>query len=104
MELQQDKVTSMDAIHIAALSSIVGDSSRILTAPPVVEQLSRDFYWYSPVLRKQLAGKVADLAVQPLTPEEVQGILRYCYAKEIPGPLAERAPEIMDRPFLCKQA
>jgi FAD/FMN-containing dehydrogenase len=84
VEIQQDKVTSMDAIHIAAMSSIIGDPSRILTAQPVVEQLSRDFYWYSPVLRKQLAGKVADVAVQPLTAEEVQGILRYCYAKEIP--------------------
>jgi len=77
-------MTMMDGTHIAAMSSIIGDASRVLTAPTVVEQLSRDFYWYSPVLRKQLDGKVADVAVQPLTAEEVQGILRYCYAKEIP--------------------
>jgi len=74
----------MDATHIAALASILGDPSRVLTQPLVVEQLSRDFYWYSPVLRRQLDGKVADVVVQPLTAEEVQSVLRYCHAKDLP--------------------
>ena len=51
--------------HAAALAAILGDDSRVLTQPQVVEQLSHDFYWYSPVLRKQLDGKVADVVVQP---------------------------------------
>ena len=50
----------------------------------MVEQLSRDFYWYSPVLRKQLDGKVADIAVQARSAEEIQSILRYCYANNLP--------------------
>src|SRR5271155_3170018 len=74
----------MDAIHTAALISILGDPSRVVTQPLVVEQLSRDFYWYSPVLRKQLDGKVADVVVQALSEEEVQNILRYCYDKNLP--------------------
>ncbi len=56
----------MDPRHIAELDF---DPGRRLARPhpaPVVEQLSRDFYWYSPVLRKQLDGKVAEVVVQPL--------------------------------------
>ena len=68
----------------AALSSLLGDDTRVLTDRATVEQLSRDFYWYSPVLRKQLDGKAGDLVVQPLTAAEVQKVLRYCYAHDFP--------------------
>ena len=74
----------VDASHIAALIAITGEDARVLTQPLVVEQLSRDFYWYSPVLRKQLDGKVAGVIVQPLGAVEIQAILRYCYAQNIP--------------------
>jgi FAD/FMN-containing dehydrogenase len=55
----------------------------VLTRPHEVEQLSRDFYWYSPVLRAQLDGKVGDLVVQPLSDSEIQSVLRYCYAQNL---------------------
>ena len=42
---------------------MLGDASRVLTAPAVVERLSKDFYWYSPVLRPALEGKRADVVV-----------------------------------------
>jgi FAD/FMN-containing dehydrogenase len=73
----------MDQTHIAALSTFLGDETRVLTHPQVVQRLSRDFYWYSPVLRKQLDGKVAEVAVQPLNLAEIQGILRYCHAHDL---------------------
>jgi len=44
-----------------------------------VERLSKDFYWYSPVLRPALEGKRADVVVQPLSVAEVRDVLRYCY-------------------------
>ncbi len=34
-----------------SLASILADPARVSTAPQVVNRLSRDFYWYSPVLR-----------------------------------------------------
>src|ERR1700674_2943299 len=74
----------MDPSHITALAAVVGDPSRVLTAPQVVNRLSRDFYWYSPVLRKQLDGKIADVVVHPLSVSEIQAMLRYCYAHDIP--------------------
>jgi hypothetical protein len=45
------------------LTAMLGDASRVLTAPAVVERLSKDFYWYSPVLRPALEGKRADVVV-----------------------------------------
>lgn len=75
---------SANSPHARELTSILGDASRVLTHPATVEQLSRDFYWYSPVLRKQLDGKVGDLVVQPLSTAEVQSVLRYCHAHNLP--------------------
>src|SRR5579862_5625951 len=72
------------ANHAAALSKLIGDPERVITQAQQVEQLSRDFYWYSPVLRAQLDGKVGDLVVQPLSAAEVQDVLRYCHAQELP--------------------
>ncbi len=74
----------MSLDRVIALISILDDESRVITNPQIVERLSRDFYWYSPVLRKQLDGKVGDLVVQPLTAGEIQKVLRYCKTEEIP--------------------
>ncbi len=67
-----------------ALSALVADPSRVIDNPQVVDRLSRDFYWYSPVLKKLLDGKRGDIVVQPVSAEEVQSILAYCYRHEIP--------------------
>jgi FAD/FMN-containing dehydrogenase len=74
----------MDLTHAAPLAELLSDPSRVLTQPELVEQLSKDFYWYSPVLRKLLDGKVADVVVQPKNAEEVQRVLRYCCAQNLP--------------------
>ena len=74
----------MDTNHIEALRSLVGDPARVILNPQIVEQLSRDFYWYSPVLRKLLDGKMGEVVVQPLSAVEIQGVLRFCYANNIP--------------------
>jgi FAD/FMN-containing dehydrogenase len=66
------------------LAEILGDPSRVITQSSIVERLSRDFYWYSPVLRPLLDGKRADVAVQPLSIEEVRAVLRLCYARDVP--------------------
>ncbi len=66
------------------LSEILGDPTRVVTQPQVVERLSRDFYWYSPVLKPLLDGKHADVVVQPITADEICAVLRYCYEKDVP--------------------
>jgi FAD/FMN-containing dehydrogenase len=74
----------MDPKHIAELRLLTGDPSRVIVNPQIVEQLSRDFYWYSPVLRKQLDGKLGEAVVQPLDAAEIQKLLRYCHANNLP--------------------
>ncbi len=74
----------MNAELLAGLSSLVSDSARILTAPSVLERLSHDFYWYSPVLRPKLANKSGDVAVQPLNMDELLAVLRYAGRHAIP--------------------
>jgi len=68
----------------AALSQLVADPARVITTPQVVARLSRDFYWYSPVLKAQLDGKTADIVVQPLNTDEIIRVLEWCYANEMP--------------------
>ncbi len=67
-----------------AIPSLIADPSRYLTASAIVERLSKDFYWYSPVLKRQLEGKHADSVIQPIDVEEIRNILRFCFAHDIP--------------------
>lgn len=43
-----------------------------------VARLSQDFYWYSPVLKQQLAGRVADAVVRPRDVEELRALVGAC--------------------------
>ena len=52
--------------------------------PQLVLQKSRDFYWYSPVLKAQLADVRGDLVVSPTTEEEVIRVLKVAYAHGVP--------------------
>jgi FAD/FMN-containing dehydrogenase len=66
------------------LAEVLGDGSRVLTQPQVVERLSKDFYWYSPVLKAALDDKVADVVVQPVSVDEICAVMRYCHAQDVP--------------------
>lgn len=66
------------------LSEVVSDPARVLTAPAVVDRLSHDFYWYSPVLKPMLAGKMGDVVVQPVDANEVLAVMRYARRRSVP--------------------
>jgi FAD/FMN-containing dehydrogenase len=66
------------------LSEVVADRARVFTAPAVLDRLSHDFYWYSPVLRPLLAGKNGDVAVQPVSVDEVLAVLRFAGDRGVP--------------------
>jgi FAD/FMN-containing dehydrogenase len=57
---------------------------RIEDHPTLVRQKSRDFFWYSPVLKRQLDAVTADCVIQPRTTEEVIAALAACHALGIP--------------------
>jgi FAD/FMN-containing dehydrogenase len=50
----------------------------------LVQQKSRDFYWYSPVLKRQLDHVTADIIVSPKSEAEVIATLKAAYALGIP--------------------
>ncbi len=52
--------------------------------PALVKQKSRDFFWYSPVLKRQLDHVVADIVVSPTSEAQVLETLAACHALGIP--------------------
>jgi FAD/FMN-containing dehydrogenase len=54
------------------------------TQPQKVRRRSRDFYWYSPVLKRQLDHCQADAVVSPRDEAEVVRVLRQAYRHDVP--------------------
>jgi FAD/FMN-containing dehydrogenase len=69
---------------LQAVTACVSDADRVITNAQIVQRLSRDFYWYSPVLKKLLDDKVAEAVVQPVSTAEVVSVLACCYARGVP--------------------
>jgi FAD/FMN-containing dehydrogenase len=55
-----------------------------VTDPARVARLSQDFAWFSPVLKRQLAEKTAEIAVRPRTEEEIRAVVAACAKERIP--------------------
>ena len=49
-----------------------------------VARLSQDFAWFSPVLKRQLADKTAEIAVRPRTEAEIGAVVAACARHAIP--------------------
>ncbi|MBS3651289.1 FAD-binding oxidoreductase [Pseudaminobacter sp. 19-2017] len=60
------------------------DGTRTEDNPAIVQQKSRDFYWYSPVLKRQLEQVTGDIIVSPKDEAEVIRVLSACYAQGVP--------------------
>ena len=68
---------------IAAFRAAIGDI-KCEDNPTLVKQKSRDFYWYSPVLKRQLEAVSADLMVSPKNEDEVRRVLSAAFRLGIP--------------------
>ncbi|MFJ5367844.1 FAD-binding oxidoreductase [Bosea sp. CER48] len=68
---------------IATLKSRLG-GIRTEENPALVKQKSRDFFWYSPILKRQLDHVVADIVVSPTSEAEVVQVLAACHELGIP--------------------
>ena len=60
------------------------DGLKIEDNEKIVQQKSRDFYWYSPVLKRQLDHVSGDLVVTPKTQAEVIRVLAACHRLGVP--------------------
>ncbi|MET2826251.1 FAD-binding oxidoreductase [Mesorhizobium shangrilense] len=70
-------------MDIAALKRDL-DGIKLDDNPAIVQQKSRDFYWYSPVLKQQLDRVTGDLIVTPRNEAEVIRVLAACHRHGIP--------------------
>lgn len=70
-------------MDIAALKADLA-GIKVEDNPAIVQQKSRDFYWYSPVLKGQLENVTGDLVVSPKTEAELIHVLKACYRLGIP--------------------
>ena len=68
---------------LAAFRSALG-GLKVEDNPAIVKQKSRDFFWYSPVLKRQLDAVSGDLVVTPETEEDVVRVLAAAYAHDVP--------------------
>ena len=73
----------MTAYDIPRLKAAL-DGIRIEENPAIVKQKSRDFFWYSPVLKRQLDHVTGDVVVSPKSEAEVIRVLEACFALGIP--------------------
>src|SRR5580704_11179029 len=71
------------AYDIAAFRAAIGPIA-CEDNPILVRQKSRDFYWYSPILKRELDSVTADLIVTPKDEVEVVAVLAAAYSLAIP--------------------
>ena len=60
------------------------DGLKLDDNPAIVQQKSRDFYWYSPVLKQQLDHVTGDLIVSPKNEAELIRVLAACHRHGVP--------------------
>jgi FAD/FMN-containing dehydrogenase len=60
------------------------DGIKLDDNPAIVQQKSRDFYWYSPVLKQQLDHVTGDLIVTPKNEAELIRVLAVCHRHRVP--------------------
>ncbi|MBZ9710717.1 FAD-binding oxidoreductase [Mesorhizobium sp. ESP7-2] len=70
-------------MDVSALKSDL-DGIKLDDNPAIVQQKSRDFYWYSPVLKQQLDHVTGDLIVTPKTEAELIRVLAACHRHGVP--------------------
>ena len=78
--------TSFDPAQTAARTqSIAADLAAVeWITDGRVERLSQDFYWFSPVLKRQLGGLRADAVARPKTEDEIRAVVAACAQQGVP--------------------
>lgn len=70
-------------MDIAAFRADLGDIP-VEDHPRIVQQKSRDHYWYSPRLKSELEHVTAEVVVSPRTQDEVVTVLRAAFRHAVP--------------------
>lgn len=71
---------------MSAIDTLISriDGIPLLTQEKLVQAKSRDFYWYSPVLKRKLDRVCGDIVVSPQSEEELLTVLAACWDLDLP--------------------
>jgi FAD/FMN-containing dehydrogenase len=83
MSAAEDQPSPASRHDVQGLLALLGDVPAT-TDPTIVKRRSRDFFWYSPVLNRQLAGKAADVIVAPRDEADLLRVAGACARRRIP--------------------
>jgi FAD/FMN-containing dehydrogenase len=72
-----------ESYDLAGFRRLIG-SVPVLDDPVTVRRRSRDYYWFSPIVRASLDGRHADLVVEPRDEAEVMAVASACARLSIP--------------------
>ena len=75
--LLEKPLTAHDLPAQLPLLEWITDTARVL-------RLSQDFAWFSPILKRELAGKTGDVVVRPRSEEEIKQVVAACAVAQIP--------------------
>ena len=77
---------------MSAVERVLGELAGLAveTQPQKVKRRSRDFYWYSPILKRQLDQVTADAVVTPQGEAEVVRTVAACHRHRVPRHRARR--------------
>jgi FAD/FMN-containing dehydrogenase len=86
MELPMPAATATAATARYDVDALLGDIGDVpvVTDAQTVRRRSRDYFWYSPVLNRQLHGKSADVIVVPRSEADVIAVAAACAKLRIP--------------------
>ncbi|MDX5356572.1 MAG: FAD-binding oxidoreductase [Rhodobacterales bacterium] len=70
-------------MDIKGFRAALGDIP-VIDDPKAVQLRSRDYYWYSPILKRQLDHVTAELVVSPRTQDEVAEVLAAAFHHKVP--------------------
>ncbi|MCW2393096.1 FAD-binding oxidoreductase [Sphingobium sp. B11D3A] len=57
---------------------------KVITDAAAVRRMSRDYYWYSPILKRQLADVTGDVLLEARSEADIQEIAAACHAHDVP--------------------
>ena len=76
-------LSSVSPRLIESLRTLLGET-QVISGGETLASLSKDFYWYSPILKRLLDDKVAALAVRVSTLDHLSQTLAACWRERVP--------------------
>lgn len=78
--------TTMSHVSVSVLETLKGIAGErnVIEKGPRAEKFSKDFYWYSPILKKKMDHLSAEVVVRITDKEKLREVIKLCVVNQIP--------------------